>query len=196
MPVKRKSSRNAPKLSRNVKINSKRPKRASQKKRGRKASRRQRGGDDELNILEKLVFELNTYHHKNPANGRSSFAKHIKTNNNEKLNDILVSFESCEHKQKLLDLSEESLILLIKLIAKKTSPGDSGQTQYEFNPEASNILTGVLSGLNSCKILTGGGSCKCKNPTTRCKRNNVMGNKYKGQCYCPTSGWSHPGQAC
>ena len=52
MPVKRKSSRNGSKLSRNVKITQKRPKRskrskrASQKKRGRKASKRQRGGGD------------------------------------------------------------------------------------------------------------------------------------------------------
>ena len=47
MPVKRKSSRNGPKLSRNVKINSKRPKRASQKKRGRSGRGRksQRGGE-------------------------------------------------------------------------------------------------------------------------------------------------------
>jgi hypothetical protein len=52
MPVKRKSSRNVSKLSRNNNINqmrpkrSKRSKRASQKKRGRKASKRQRGGKD------------------------------------------------------------------------------------------------------------------------------------------------------
>ena len=53
MPVKRKSSRNVSKLSRNNNINqmrpkrskrSKRSKRASQKKRGRRASKRQRGG--------------------------------------------------------------------------------------------------------------------------------------------------------
>ena len=53
MPAKNKSSRNVSKLSRNNNINqmrpkrskrSKRSKRASQKKRGRKMSRRQRGG--------------------------------------------------------------------------------------------------------------------------------------------------------
>ena len=47
MPVKRKSSRNGSKLSRNVKITQNRSKRASQKKRGRKASKRQRGGGKE-----------------------------------------------------------------------------------------------------------------------------------------------------
>jgi hypothetical protein len=45
MPVKRKSNRNVSKLSRNVKINSKRSKRASQKKRGRSGrGRKSRGG--------------------------------------------------------------------------------------------------------------------------------------------------------
>ena len=44
MPVKRKLNRKVTKVPRNVKINSKRSKRASQKKRGRKMSKRQRGG--------------------------------------------------------------------------------------------------------------------------------------------------------
>jgi hypothetical protein len=44
MPVKRKLNRKVTKVPRNFKINSKSSKRASQKKRGRKASKRQRGG--------------------------------------------------------------------------------------------------------------------------------------------------------
>ena len=47
MPVKKKTVRNTPKLPKNVKINQKRK---SQKKRGRRASRRQRGGDDISNV--------------------------------------------------------------------------------------------------------------------------------------------------
>ena len=43
MPVKKKTVRNTPKLPKNVKINQKRK---SQKKRGRRASRRQRGGSN------------------------------------------------------------------------------------------------------------------------------------------------------
>jgi len=44
MPVKRKLNKKRTKVPRNVKINSKSSKRASQKKRGRKMSKRQRGG--------------------------------------------------------------------------------------------------------------------------------------------------------
>ena len=44
MPAKKKSSRNVSKLSRNVKNNQRRSKRVSQKKRDRRASRKQRGG--------------------------------------------------------------------------------------------------------------------------------------------------------
>ena len=45
MPVKRKLNKKRTKVPRNVKINSKSSKRVSQKKRGRRASRRQRGGE-------------------------------------------------------------------------------------------------------------------------------------------------------
>ena len=60
MPVKRKSSRNAPKLTRNVKINQRRSKRVSQKKRGRKMSRRQRGGNGEKEYI--TFSEKYNYH--------------------------------------------------------------------------------------------------------------------------------------
>jgi hypothetical protein len=46
MPVKRKLNKKVTKVPRNVKINSKSSKRASQKKRGRSGRGRQRGGDD------------------------------------------------------------------------------------------------------------------------------------------------------
>ena len=64
MPVKRKSSRKGPKITRNVKINQKRSKRASQKKRGRSGRGRksQRGGDKEI-----ITFGLSEPHFTHPS---------------------------------------------------------------------------------------------------------------------------------
>ena len=61
MAVKKKTVRNGYKLPKNVKINQKRSRRASQKKRVRKTSKRQRGGNDcnpddtKINNLKKLL---------------------------------------------------------------------------------------------------------------------------------------------
>jgi len=58
MPVKRKSSRKGPKLTRNVKINSKRAsqkKKTTRRKRGRSGRKSQRGGD--CNLCSSIVFE-------------------------------------------------------------------------------------------------------------------------------------------
>jgi len=71
MPVKRKSSRNGPKLSRNVKITQKRSKRASQKKRGRsgrksRGRKSQRGGE----ACKKLSWKANWNHPLPPQAGQ------------------------------------------------------------------------------------------------------------------------------
>ena len=87
MPVKKKTVRNAPKLPKNVKINQKRK---SQKKRGRRTSRRQRGGWDipcdnmAYQFMNNLVIEVNRF------GKREEFAKEIFKNSNyqDRVNEL------------------------------------------------------------------------------------------------------------